>query len=126
MKKLANGFLLFALGVSGCVTKSESDARARIAFLEGQNKALMRMQGGQTQTQMAEAGVTFNGSVQNPAVPWRTGLTLSQAIVSAHYIGADPSTIVIHRSGQDIPINPKGLLNGEDFVLQIGDVIDIQ
>ena len=121
--------LSVAFASAGCVTKSESDARARIAFLEGQNQALMRMQGTAPQPQppMAGPGVTFIGPVQNLAVPWRTGLTLTQAIVSAQYTGnGDPAAIVIHRNGQDIPINPKGLLNGEDFVLQIGDVIEIR
>ena len=76
---------------------------------------------------MSGPGVTFIGPVQNPAVPWRIGLTLAQAVVSAQYTGAtDPSAIVIHRNGEDIPVNPKGLLNGEDFALQLGDVIEIK
>jgi hypothetical protein len=122
--------LSLAFASTGCVTKSEADARARIAFLEGQNQALMRMQGAGPQgqpAQMTGPGVTFVGPVQNLNVPWRTGLTLTQAIVSAQYTGpGDPAAIVIRRNGQDIPINPKGLLNGEDFVLQIGDVIEIR
>ena len=68
--------------------------------------------------------VTFTGPVQNFAVAWRVGLMLTQAIVSANYMGnGDPSVIVIHRSGQDIPIDPKQLLNGGDFLLEAGDVI---
>ena len=127
MKNFANYFLLFTFGLTGCVTKSEADARVRIAFLEGQNQALMRMQGNSPAIPAAGANVTFIGPVQNLAVPWRTGLTLTQAIVGAQYTGTgDPSGIVIHRNGQDIPINPKGLLNGEDFVLQVGDVIEIK
>lgn len=120
---------LILLQLTGCVTKSEADARARIAFLEGQNQALMRMQGTtpQTPSPMPGASVTFLGPLQNPTVPWRTGLTLTQALVNARYTGSgDPAGIIIHRDGQQIPINPKGLLNGEDFVLQIGDVIEIQ
>ncbi len=120
--------LLLAVGIAGCVTQSQADAQARMAFLEGQNQALMRMQGGTAPAQTPVGpGVTLIGPVQNLAVPWRVGLTLTQAIVSAHYTGNDdPSAIVIHRNGQDIPINPKGLLKGEDFVLQVGDVIEIQ
>ena len=127
MKNFANYFLLFAFGLTGCVTKSEADARARIAFLEGQNQALMHMQGNTSPTQTPGLSVTFIGPVQNLVVPWRTGLTLSQAIVGAQYTGTgDPAGIVIHRNGQDIPINPKGLLKGEDFGLQVGDLIEIK
>ena len=118
---------LTLLPLNGCVTKAEADARARIAFLEGQNQALMRMSGAVPQVPRAGAEVTFIGPVQNMIVPWRTGLTLMQAIVGAQYTGTgDPAAIMIHRNGQDIPINPKELLNGEDFVLQIGDLIEIK
>jgi hypothetical protein len=116
---------LVAFVSAGCVSKYESDSRARIAFLEGQNQALMRMQGTPVQP-AAGPSVLFMGAVQNPSMPYRAGLTLTQAIVGARYTGHEPTTIVIHRSGQDIPIDPKGLLNGEDFVLQVGDVIEIQ
>ena len=132
MKFFLSGILMLCAGLTGCVTKAEADARARIAFLEGQNQALMRMQGSQG-TQQPEpqtpAGPSVNlvGPVQNSTVPWRPGLMLSQAIVSAHYtLQSDPTMIVIHRNGQDIPINPKGLLNGEDFGLQAGDSIEIR
>ena len=127
MKSLLPIFIFLSLGLAGCVTKSQADAQARMAFLEGQNQALMRLQEGKQPPPMSGPGVTFIGPVQNLAVPWRTGLTLTQAIVVAQYTGTgDPSAIVIHRNGQDIPINPKGLLNGEDFVLQAGDIIEIQ
>ncbi len=119
--------LVLLVPLAGCVTKSQANARARLAFLEGQNQALMRMQQNAPVPQSSGPGVTFIGPVQNPAVPWRIGLTLAQAVVSAQYNGAtDPSAIVIHRNGEDIPVNPKGLLNGEDFALQLGDVIEIK
>ena len=120
-------FLALMVPLAGCVTKSEANKRARLAFLEGQNQALMRMQQNATVPQSSGPGVMFIGPVQNPAVPWRIGLTLAQAVVSAQYTGAtDPSAIIIHRNGEDIPVNPKGLLNGEDFALQLGDVIEIK
>ena len=119
--------LVLLVPLAGCVTKSQADARARLAFLEGQNQALMRMQQNAPVPQSSGPGVTFIGPVQNPAVPWRIGLTLAQAVVSAQYTRAtDPSAIIIHRNGEDIPVNPKGLLNGEDFALQLGDVIEIK
>ena len=128
------GWLLL-LPLTGCVTKAQADAQARIAFLQGQNEALMRMQKQQPQPaavtqplpQMNGLSVSFVGPVQNPVVPWRIGLTLTQAIVGAGYIGqADPRTIMVLRDGLNIAVNPKGLLNGEDFVLEIGDVITLQ
>lgn len=120
-------FLILSASLSGCVTKSQADARARMAFLEGQNQALLRMQQNPQSARHAGPSLTLIGPVQNLTVPWRTGLTLAQAIVSAQYTGAnDPSAIVIHRDGQDLPFDPKGLLNGEDFVLQLGDVIEIK
>ncbi len=127
MKNWLPIFLALIVPLAGCVTKSQADARARLAFLEGQNQALMRMQLNAPAPQSFGPGVTFTGPVQNPAVPWRIGLTLAQAVVSAQYTGTtDPSAIVIHRNGEDIPVNPKGLLNGEDFALQLGDVIEIK
>ncbi len=119
--------LAVAFVSAGCVTKAQADARARIAFLEGQNQALMRLQSDVAARQSSGPGVTFTGPVQNLVVPWRIGLTLAQAIVSAQYTGTgDPSAIVIHRNGEDISFDPKGLLNGEDFVLQIGDMVEIK
>jgi hypothetical protein len=118
---------MISLLLNGCVSKSKADAQARMAFLAGQQQATMRMQQMQQQQQASGPGVTFTGPVQNFAVAWRVGLMLTQAIVSANYLGnGNPSAIVIHRSGQDIPIDPKQLLNGEDFLLEAGDVIEIR
>jgi hypothetical protein len=120
------GLLTIPLLVNGCVTKAKADAQARMAFLAGQQQATMRMQ--QMQQQQARGpSVTFVGPVQNFVVAWRDGLMLTQAIVSANYLGSgDPSGIVIHRSGQNIPVDPKQLLNGEDFLLQPGDLIEFR
>jgi hypothetical protein len=129
------GLLWLALTVAwisaGCVTKSQADARARMAFLEGQNQALLRLhanaQPNVPPTIAIGPGVTFVGPVQNAAVPWRIGLTLAQAIVIAQYTGAnDPTAIIIHRGGEDIPVQPKRLLDGDDFSLQLDDVIEIK
>jgi hypothetical protein len=64
--------------------------------------------------------------VQNPQVAWHSGLTLAKAIISAGYSGSDPSAIIIHRNDQSIPVDPKGLLTGEDVPLQVGDAVEIQ
>ena len=136
MRIFALCLLIASLGLAGCVTKSQADAQARIAYLQGQNEALMRGQNqnqnqnqrpAQPLPQASGLNVRIVGPVNNPVVPWRIGLTLAQAIVSAGYSGnTDPSAITIRRSGQDIPVDPKGLLTGEDFVLEIGDVIELQ
>ena len=112
--------------LSGCVTKSKADAQARIAFLSGQQQAMMRLQ--EMQQQQARGPcVTFIGPVRNLVVAWHTGLLLSQAVVGANYLGNnDPAAIVIHRAGQNLPIDTKALLNGDDFPLEVGDVIEIQ
>ena len=128
-----------ALLLNGCVTKSQADAHARMAFLAGQQQATMRMQQAQQMQQQQQPpeeqaeqplralSVTFTGPVQNSVVPWRVGLMLTQAIVGAKYVGqADPSAIVIHRSGLEIPMDPKQLLRGENFLLEAGDVIEMR
>ena len=127
MNRILHFLLLLSLVVTGCVTKAQADAQARMAFLAGQNQALMRMQANPPATQTAHPTVGFIGPVQESAVPWHRGLMLSEAIVKAQYTGSgDPAGIVIHRNEQSIPINPKGLLKGEDFLLQGGDVVEIQ
>jgi hypothetical protein len=54
------------------------------------------------------------------------GLTLAQAIATANYNGLhDPEAIIVRRDGVDDSIDPKNLLNGNDVVLQGGDIITI-
>jgi hypothetical protein len=119
--------LTVSLLLNSCVSKSKADAQTRMAFLAGQQQATMRMQQMQQPQQARGPNVTFTGPVQNFMVAWRVGLMLTQAIVSANYLGhGDPSAIVIHRSGQDIPIDAKQLLKGEDFLLEAGDVIEFR
>jgi len=64
--------------------------------------------------------------VQNPTVPWVEGLTLAQAIATSNYTGTDaPRQIIITRQGESATLDPKLLLNGADFPLEIGDVIEL-
>jgi len=114
--------LLSAGQFCGCVSKSKAQARAQEAYLAGQNAAL-RQQQSQTQTQ----GVTVVGSVQNSDVPWVEGLTLTQAIATANYLGPhDPKEIIVTRQGESAKIAPKMLLTGRDVPLEPGDVITIR
>jgi hypothetical protein len=115
--------------LSGCAGKSRTQARVHRAYLAGQREAETRMQQQlQQQQQQAAQVVTFVGEVKNPILIWSADLMLSQAIVDADYAGAtDPVLIVVHRAdGQEINITPQQLLNGEDVLLQAGDIVQIQ
>ena len=118
-----NIFVAVFVSLTSCVSKQAADTQARMAFLAGQQQATMRLQ----QQQVRGPSVTFIGPVQNLNVAWKPGLRLTQAIVSASYTGnGDPSVIVLHRNGEETPIDPKALLRGEDLPLQAGDVIELQ
>jgi protein involved in polysaccharide export with SLBB domain len=111
--------LLSAVLFCGCVTKSQADAQARAAYLAGQN-AVLRQQ------QVQAQGVTVIGPVQNSDVPWVEGLTLSQAIATAKFLGEhDPKEIILTRQGESAKLAPKMLLNGADVPLEPGDTITI-
>jgi hypothetical protein len=113
--------LLSAVLFCGCVTKSKAEAQAREAYLAGQNAALR-----QQQAQAQAPGVTVIGPVQNPDVPWVEGLTLTQAIATAKYLGQhDPKEIILTRQGESAKLAPKMLLNGADVPLEPGDTITI-
>lgn len=144
------GILAFLFPVvalmGGCITKSAARAQAQAAFVAGQNQALLQMQqqqqqqrangtietpqpGDATNTAQQAQGpsVTVVGQVRKPVVPWTQELTVARAILaSEYYAQAMPASIVLKRYGQEIKIDPKRLLNGEDFALQSGDVLEIR
>jgi hypothetical protein len=108
--------------LGGCVSKSKAEAQARMAYLAGQQQAALQWQQASQGT-----GVMFVGPVNQPLVNWSEGLTLGRAIVNAgYYAAADPRNIVIRRNGQAIQFDPKRLLQGEDFPLQPGDIVELQ
>ena len=77
--------------------------------------------------QARHPSVTLIGPVQKPTVDWSDGLTLGKAIVAAVYTSqSDPRSIVIRRNGQEIPFDPKRLLNGEDMPLEPADVVELR
>ena len=105
----------------GCVSKSKAKLQAQAAFTAGQQETLMRLQ------QVRGPSITFSGPVRNPFVPWTPDLTLARAIIAAVYFGAqDPSHITLFRHGQQIPVDPGTLLQGEDVPLEAGDIIKIE
>jgi hypothetical protein len=105
---------------NACTTKSSANAKARAAFIAGQQEAAMRMQ-----MQTAHPTVSVAGQVRTPTQPWTEGLMLSQAIINSGYSGRQPSRILIVRSGRAIRVDPKKLLGGEDIPLQAGDIVQI-
>jgi hypothetical protein len=118
------GALLLAAPFEGCVSKSKADAKARAAFVAGQQQALMRMQ--QAQMQGQGPCVTVNGEVRNHVVPWTEGMTLAKALVAADYLGtADPGQIVIVHNGIATRVEPGQLLSGVDIPLQPGDIVQL-
>jgi hypothetical protein len=116
--------LLLTVALGGCVSKSKADARARAAFMAGQQQAMVRMQ--QAQTQGQGPCVTINGDVRNRIVLWTEGLTLSKAVLAADYYGAkDPGQIIVVHNGVANRVDPKQLLTGTDIPLQPGDVVQL-
>jgi hypothetical protein len=109
--------------VTGCVSKSKAEARAKTAFLAGQRQAAMMA----WQNQIRGPSVTVLGEVRNSLVPWTADLTLAKAVLAADYYGqTDPSQIVIQRHGQETAYDPKQLLSGTDVQLEPSDVIEIK
>ena len=112
--------LLVALGAAGCMTKSQARLKEQNAFLAGQNAALR-------QQSSESLGVTVLGAVRSTAVPWVAGLTLAQAVATAHYIGPhEPKQILLTRQGESAALDPKVLLGGAVVPLEPSDVIEIR
>lgn len=119
---------LAAVTLAGCASRATSQAKLRRAYLAGRQEAIVQRQSQETPAPPAGAPtVTFVGPVKNPVLIWSAELTLAQAIIDAGYESVtDPSAIVIYRNGQQIPINPRQLLGGQDILLEAGDVVQIQ
>ena len=114
--------LAMMFAVSGCTTKSTVRLKEQNAFLAGQNAALR-------QPAPAPSGfptVSILGPVQNAAVPWVAGLTLTQAIATAKYLDPnEPQEIILTRQGESAKLNPAVILNGAVIPLEAGDVVEI-
>jgi len=113
------GILMLAVAATGCVSKSEADARVRAAYVAGQQAAYQSMQGTMTD-------IVILGNVKTHHVPWVNGLTLAQALATANYTGSqDPQQIILKRNTVETQVDPKMLLDGRDMPLQPGDVISV-
>ena len=110
---------MLAVVATGCVSKSEADARVRAAYVAGQQAAYQSMQGSMTD-------IVILGNVKTHHVPWVNGLTLAQALATATYTGTqDPQQIILKRNTVETQVDPKLLLGGRDLALQPGDVISV-
>jgi hypothetical protein len=113
--------LLLALLLAGCTTKSQTRAEAKAAFLAGQQQAFAQMQ------EARRTSIRVLGSVRYPLIEWTDGLTLARAIVAADYTGPrDPTEIIVSRQREQIKLNLKDLLRGDDVPLEPGDTIEIR
>ena len=111
------------LCLAGCVSQSKAKARAKAAYLAGEQEAMARA----IRAQATAANVTVIGPVRTPLLSWSPDLTLAKAILAAGYVPAsEPKQIVVIRNGIVTQIEPAKLLAGEDMPLQQGDVIQIQ
>ncbi|MBC8097396.1 MAG: hypothetical protein H7Y43_16445 [Akkermansiaceae bacterium] len=119
--------LLVALSLTGCMSKSQAQAQARLAYLAGQRDAVAELNQNQNPVappDHAPSNITFIGPFENPVISWTEGLTLGKAILAAVYHSTtDPTMITIHRSHEEHQIDPSRLLSGQDFPLLPGDVI---
>ena len=114
------GLVLLDLSMTGCVSKSKSDSKARAAFLAGQQQAVQQLQ-------PPGPSVTVIGEVKNKLLPWAMDLTLAKALLAAEYYGAqDPAQIIIIREGQIILVDPRRLLEGEDIPLLPRDIVEVR
>jgi hypothetical protein len=126
--------LVMSLTLTGCISKSKAQAHVRAAYLAGQRDAVAHMNqqqtgdtGGGSIDVSEPSNVTFIGPVENPIVPWTDGLTLARAILTAVYQSQqDPVMILIKRSNEEVQIQPSRLLNGGDFPLRPGDIVELQ
>ena len=118
----ASVLLAAPLLISGCVSKAKADAQARAAYFAGQQQAMQQLQG-----QARGPSITVVGEVKNKLLPWTFGLTLAKAIAAAEYYGQkDPAEVIIIRNGEQIQVDPRRLLSGEDMPLQPRDIIALR
>jgi hypothetical protein len=122
--KISVAILLLALAAAGCAGKSKAQLREQNAYLAGQIAALRRQQ---AQAAAQFDGVTVVGSVLHSQVPWVVGLTLTQAIATANYVGPDaPKQIIIIRHGESATMDADVLVGGAEVPLEEGDIIQLR
>lgn len=128
--------LLLCVAFCGCASKTRTQTRIRRAYAAGEEAARAQMEQqmqAQSQQQLqnlqqnGDPSIRVYGSVRNSVLYWSAGMTLGRALVEAQYErNTTPSEIDIIRNNQPMRINPQSLLQGQDYPLYPGDVIEIQ
>jgi hypothetical protein len=115
---------LLVLTLCGCVSQRSAREQAREAYVAGQSQALAQQR---LLLQAQHPSVTVQGQVESPVVPWTEDMTVTRAIVAAHYTGfMNPSAVRVLRNGQVVQqFQGVDLLRGRDAPLQSGDVVQL-
>jgi hypothetical protein len=123
--------LLLGLPLAGCVSKKQSDARVRAAYRAGRRDAIAQMQLQQQVPSMADQDtepasesetVSVSGPVRNPVLPWRSTMTIREALVNSGYSGpAEPTDLVLVRGGVAFRVAPEQM----DEPLLPGDTLRV-
>jgi len=120
MKTLAVILVMVAM-VTGCTSNSAARRQRNAAYLQGQNAGMVQAMQSQT------ASVTVVGDVKNRVLVWTRELTVATAFLQADYQGVnDPRGFLVRRGSQQFRIGADELLNGKDFELEPGDILEIQ
>ncbi len=118
---------VLAAFLSGCTTKKASERRQRAAYAAGRQHAALQAAEKRGSAEAEESVVTFAGSVVNKSIPWREGLSLANAIVEAgHNSRRSPRKIFIHRRELVFEVPAWRLLQGDDFLVEPGDHIELR
>jgi hypothetical protein len=122
MRMICRLILALSIAAAGCVSSKRAKMEAGQAYVNGQQQALQAQQHAQ---QAQGPSVFLQGPVQNPVVPWRDEMTLSQAIVDAVYTGfMNPRLVRVLRDGQVAgELRGIDLLHHQDLALQPGDTV---
>jgi hypothetical protein len=113
--------LIFVALSWGCESKSTARRQRNTAYVQGQNAGMVRAM------QSQAASVTVLGDVRNRVLLWTRDLTIATAFLQADYRGVtDPRGFVVRRGTQQFHFDAQQLLDGEDFALEPGDILEIQ
>ena len=113
--------------LSGCTTKKASERKQRSAYAAGRQHAMLAQAEKRESADSEEPTVTFSGDVDNRSIPWREGLSLANAIVEAgHNSRRNPRKILIHRRELVFEVPAWRLLQGDDFLIEAGDHIELR
>jgi hypothetical protein len=114
----------------GCASKAKQQEAIRRAYAAGEQAAnaqlQQRLQQQQQMQQAPEPQIRVLGPVKNSLLTWSEGLTLMRAIAEAQYQGmSTPRAITVYRGAQMLQVNPQRLLDGEDYPLEAGDIVEL-